>query len=563
MTVLAGFLAAVAISGHPRLYLSVDLDGYSAAWIGTLATRAAAPSPGAQTLAEHYPVSTTPLVRAGLVARSYADDFYHRVHVVPPVLNIGNLLSVQTRQATVWNAHFTPQALSSIGAIGTDGITATGIVAPTTFAPLQESTFSITVATQGPASIAATYTFAFPAESPTLRVIGRRVVVFGHPPNWAEPVRERLTWLTDVLLTQAGTEQRIGLRAVPRRALEYALATRDRHQTNVLETLLLGWQARLYALPVWTDPQTLAAPLAAGSMTVPATTAGYEFAPGGLALLWRSHDVHESVEIASVGASALTLRAATLAAWPAGTQLYPVRLARLPARQGLTRETAHHLTGRVAFAIDDNPGVAAADSGDTYAGHRVYLARTNWAEPTEIEASRQLETLDYDTGAPWVDDLSGLASLLKSWHWTLGSRADVVALRGWLAARAGRRTPFWSATQAADLEVLEPIGASATAITVRNVGYARFLAGRADRRHLAIETLAGARFYRAITAASEIDATRESLAIDAALGVTLAPGDIASVRFLHLSRLESDEVEIEWHTAAVATCSTMLRSLPS
>lgn len=562
MPVIVGFVPELSKHGYDRLYLTGDLDDYAATWINNLAYWEATPSPGAQLLTANYPVSTTPRVKAGSIATSYYDDFYNRVHVVPQTLDIGNLLSVQTREARVWNAYSTSKALSSITETGTTGLTQSGIVAPTTFAPLEERVFYVTVDSKGPATIDAEYVFVFPAESPTLAVTGRRVVVFGHAPDWSEPVRERLNWLTDVLLTQAGVEQRIGLRAAPRRGLEYALATLDRHQTNRLETLLLGWQSRLFAVPVWTEVQTLSSSLPAASLTIPCTTVDYEFVADGLALLWRTHDDFEAVEIDSVSASSLTLKAATVATWPAGTRVYPVRLGQMPARQSLSRETGHHLSGRVAFSFIDNPAVASVDSGDTYAGYRVYLGRTNWANPIEIEASRQLETLDYETGTPWVDDLSGLASLLKSWHWTLKSRPEIVALRGWLAARAGKRVPFWSASQAVDLEVTAAIGASDSSITVRNVGYARYLNGRSDRRHIVIGTLAGVRYYRAITGASEIDDDYELLSIDTALGATLQPGDIVDVRFLHLVRLESDEVELEWHTTEVAECSTMLRSLP-
>lgn len=562
MAVISGFVPELSIHGYDRLYITGDLDDYAADWIGNLVYWAAIPSPGTQPITSNLPVSTTPYAKSGAIARSYFDDFYNRIHVVPGVLDIGNLLSVQTRDATVWNAYFTPQALASIDESGTTGLTESGIAAPTTFAPLEERTYSVTVATEGPATIGALYTFNFPAESPTLAVTGRRVVVFGHPPNWAEPVRERLGWLTDVLTSQAGTEQRIGLRDAPRRGLEYALATMGRHQSNRLETMLLGWQSRLWAVPVWTDGQTLAAPLAAGSLSIPCATADYEFAANGLALLWRAHDDYEALEVDSVGGASLTLKAATLATWPAGTRVYPIRLGRLPDRQRFTRATGHHLSGTVAFAFIDHPGVTAADTGDAYAGYQVYLGRTNWADPIEIEALRQLEVLDYDTGSPWVDDLSGLAALLKSWHWTLGSRAEIVALRKWLAARSGRRVPFWSASQAVDMEVTAAIGASDSAITIRNIGYARFLNARADRRHLVIQTVAGVRYYRAITASSEIDDASESLSIDTALGATMQPADIASVRFLHLTRLDSDDIEIEWHTSDVAECSTMLRSLP-
>lgn len=563
MAVISGFLPGQVVAPFDFSYSSTDLDSYDDTWVGSpLFWLAPAWING--TLTRVAPVQVADSPRTGYIARSYFDDYYNRIHVAPARLDIGNLLSVQTRDAAVWNAYFTPQALASIAESGTDGLTETGITAPTTFTPLQERTYSVTVATSGPATIDALYTFAFPLESPTLAVVGRRVTVFGHAPNWDEPVRERLAWLTDVLLAEGGIEQRIGLRAAPRRALEYALLTRDRHETNRLETLLVGWQARLFAVPVWTEYQALAADLPAASLSLSVATADYEFAANGLALLWRAHDDYEAVEIDSVGGSSLTLKAATLSAWPAGTRVYPVRLARLPSQQKFTRETAHHLRGSVAFEFTDNPGVAAADSGDTYAGFRVYAAEhNNWSQPVEIEATRQLQTLDTDTAAaPWVDDLSGYATLLKSWQWTLGTRAQIVALRGWIAARAGRRVPFWSASQAIDVEVIALIASSDLAITIRNIGYALQIDARADRRHLQIETTAGVRYYRAITAASEIDAASESLTLDSPIGVTLQVADIRSVRFLHLTRLDSDDVEIEWLSTQAAECRTLLRSLP-
>jgi hypothetical protein len=560
--VISGFLAGFSGYGHDNPYLTDDLYGYADSWINDLAVWPSTPSPGAQTITNNLPVSTTPYVKSGGIATSYFDDYYNRIHIQPPQIDLGNLLSVQTRQATVWNAYMTQQGLGAILEYGTEGITESGITAPTFFSPLEERTFSLNVDPDGPATIDAIYTFVFSSESPVLRVSGSRVVVFGFAPNWSEPVRERLAWLTDVLLTQSGIEQRIGLRGIPRRGLSYSLLTQDRSASAKLETILLGWQSRLYALPVWTEMQSLSAPLAAGSSTIPCQTTDYEFAPNGLALLWRSHDQNEAVEIASVGASSITLKSPTVSAWPAGTRLYPVRTARLPQRQRLTRETNHHLSGTVEFELTDSPAIAAVDTGDTYAGYRVYASSPNWAEPIEVEAMRQLDVLDYETSAPWVDDLSGLAALLKSWHWTLGSRAEIVALKKWLAAREGRRVPFWSPTQAEDLKILAPIGSSAVSITVENIGYARYLAGRADRRHIMIETQAGQRFYRAITASSEVNVASEQITIDSALGVTLQTSDIKSARFLHLTRLESDEVEIAWHSLAVAECSTMLRSLP-
>lgn len=562
MPALSGFHPQPAVYGYAALYSSADLDAYTEAWVGSIAHWIMPASPGAAQILSNLPVSTMPISRTGRISGSHFDDYYNRVHVTPRTIDIGNLLTVQTRQVSVWNAWIASQTLSAINETGTDGLSESGIVAPTAIAPLEELAFSVTVDTNGPATIDAEYTFVFPTESPTLGVTGRRVVVFGHPPNWARPVVEKLEWLTDVMLSHGGVEQRVGLRDAPRRALAYDLATLTRHQTNLLETMMLGWQARLWAVPVWTESQTLSASLPAGSLSIPCQTDGYEFAANGLALLWAAHDRHEAVEITTVGASSIALKTATLAPWPAGTRLYPIRLGRLPARQAFVRETARHLSGTVEFAFDDNAAVTPADTGDVYDGYRVYDGRTNWADPVEVEMVRQVDEMDYETGKAWVDDLSGLAAMLKSWRWLFTSRAEIVAFRRWLAARGGRLVPFWSISQAVDMEVAAPIGAGDTSITIRNIGYRRFLNGRADRRHLCIRTLGGTRYYRRITASSEINADTEQLAIDSALGVLLQPSDIHSVRFMHLSRLESDALEIEWHGHGAAECATMLRSLP-
>lgn len=562
MAVLSGFLPEASIHGYDRLYLTGDLDDYSAAWIDALAYWDAAPIPGIEALITHWPVSTTPLAKSGHIALSYYDDFYNRVHITPRVLDIGNLLSVQTRDVSVWNAWLAPKALSSIGETGTEGLAESGIAAPTTFATLEERTYSVTVDTNGPAAISALYTFVFPAESPTLEVTGGRVVVFSYPPNWADSVNESYEWLTDVLEAYGGVEQRIGLRGVPRRGLSYSMATTERHASNRLETLLLGWQSRLFAVPVWTECQTLASALSIGATSIPCETSGYEFAPGDLVVLWRAHDVYESVEIDSVNVNSLMLVSATLAAWPAGTKVLPLRLGRLPSAQKLNRDTDHHFSARVEFRFDDHPGWAAADVGDTYLGYRVYPLKPNWAGDIDVELMRKLAELDYNTGRRWVDDESGLANIVKRWNWTHGSRAEIVAFRAWLAARKGRLTPFWSETQGDDMELAAPIGASDGSIQIRNIGYKRYLDGRADRRHLAIRTKAGAAYYRQITGATENSDTVETLAIDSALGALVNPADISSLRFLHLTRLESDSIDIEWLRIGLAQTTAAMRSLP-
>jgi hypothetical protein len=563
MAIINGFLAEQADSGYDRIHLSADLDLFGADWINDIRYWAAIPNPGVVAVTGNYPVSAAPRAISGGIARSYVDDFYHRVHINPVELDIGNLLSVQTRDVSIWNAHFTSKALSSIAESDTDGLEESGVVAPTTFGALEERTLSVTVTTNGPATIDALYILAFPEESPTLQVTGRRVVVFGHPPDWTKGIVEGYEWATDVIESYGGIEQRIGLRAAPRRKLSYAFTTFSENERASLAAALYGWQARVFAVPVWTDAQALTTGLAAGSTSVACVTDGYEFAATGLVVLWAGYNNHEALEVASVGAGTLTFASPTIKDWPAGTQLLPVRLGRLPERIKSQREAAFYMTQQAAFTFNDHPGWPVADPGDTYLGYRVHDLNARFVNDITIDYIRAVAMLDYKTAHQWVKDKSGFQTEIAKWNWILRNRPEIVAFRSWLAARDGRRVPFWTETLGNDMRIVATIGASDSSIQIENIGYQRYINGRADRRHIAIRTFSGAAYYRQITGATEIDSTVESLAIDTALGVNVEPAEIESVRFLRLSRLESDNIEIDWHNLGLAESTAALRSIPA
>ena len=94
-----------------------------------------------------------------------------------------------------------------------------------------------------------------------------------------------------------------------------------------------------------------------------------------------------------------------------------------------------------------------------------------------------------------------------------------------------------------------------------NRGYAEGPGPVVGRRDLLITTTGGARFLRRIGAASVLDATRELVTIDSALGTTLAPEAFQRISFLRLVRLDTDHVEIAHLTDEVAEAVLPLRSL--
>jgi len=125
-------------------------------------------------------------------------------------------------------------------------------------------------------------------------------IVFPFEPDWSEPFRERLAWLTDVQPSaEEAAEQRIALRALERTELRYrALATQAR-EAAALRSLLYGAGGKLLAVPFWPDALRITASLSPGATDIPLlTTIGRRLQAGALALLWRDPHTWEKIEIA-------------------------------------------------------------------------------------------------------------------------------------------------------------------------------------------------------------------------------------------------------------------------
>ena len=554
----AGAFAADLLAWQPPH--SANVDGFAAP-LWSHGAEPAALSAGAKT--DNQPISQLARARTGALAHRFSDDYYHRVHVIPGTIALGNLLQVETRDIEVWNAHFQAEILSALNGDAVEGIALTEPVTPAySFGALISQIYQVTVDTIGPATIDGRYIWVFPAEEPDCEITGSRVVLFAFPPNGRQPMLERLEWLTDVLEASDASEQRIQLRGTARQRLEY-LCTLEGVDRIRAEVLLFDWQARSFALPLWTDPGTLSAQAAAGAYSLALATATLGFAGARLAILYAGPSNVEAVVVEAVGASSLTLANALINTWPAGTRVFPGRYARLEASQPLDRAGANVGETLMRWRIEDPVEWPEVESAGTYRGAPL-LERwpsSNWREPPGHAHLRELRELDGLTGPVYVDDRTGRPAIAEQWLWTESGRASIAALKGWLSARKGRLNGFWAASDLADLTLTTTIASGAAVFDVAWIGYTRFLRQQPGRRDLRFRLRDGTVLYRRITDSEELDADTERLTIDSAPGITIAPEDLLQLSWLTWWRLDADAVELAWHHSTLVETRLRLRGL--
>lgn len=385
---------------------------------------------------------------------------------------------------------------------------------------------------------------------------GSRVTPWLYRPDGG--ILERLEWLTDVIPSYSGREQRIALRGFPRRTLEFAttLVMRER---RTAENLLHNWQGRAFGIPVWMDSQALTSPLSAGAQSISIDTTTRDFRVGGIVGVSTGPHTFEVAQVSQVASGSVTLAAPLAQSWPVGAEVYPMRAARLPDEVRLQRFDGETSYGALRFELIEDSDWQAAAGGTTYRTFQVLTQAPNWTEDVEQAFARKMASIDPGVGPAYWDDESGGAVMLQSHRWLLDGRAQIDAYRRWLYARRGRLASFWLPTFAQDFRVVASIGSTATTIDVEHCGYTDTIDREIGRRDIRIELHNGTAYFRRITGCAEVNTTVERLSIDSQLGALVAPADIRSVSYVDLVRLESDAVEIAWSRWDVAESRLMTR----
>lgn len=506
-------------------------------------------------MTDTQPVNEPVLSKTGVLGGGINSFLYGRVYLTPSTFALGNLVSAQTRTFKVWNATFGTNTLATIGTSGVDGMTLTPPFAiPHTFAPLEESTFTLNVDTVGPVTVDGHYIFTFGTEVINFSVTGTRVVLWPFGPNWARGIDDSLEWNTSVLTSFDGSEQRIRMRSKPRRRLEYDF-TVTKTDTQRFDNILWGWQNRMFAVPQWMYGSALTAQAVAGTTSLSLSTTDRGFIAGEIAVLYASPSSYEVVEVATVSSGTLALTRATINTWPVGTKVYPATISKFEGDVPVQRQTSSVLTGHASFlanpAVTD-PYVITAAATDTYNGKEIILKQPDWAGGVDNSSQYPVDAVDYSIGRLDMSITRDTPVLMKRYRWLLKSRAEVRSFRSFLGRLQGMLNSVYIPSWHDDLTMSQSISAGATTIFFYDRDFYTLVGNDPARAHLMIRTRNNGNFVRPISSVGRTG-NEVSFGITTALGVALTPADILAVHYVGLYRLAADRVSITWMTDSIAT----------
>lgn len=378
-------------------------------------------------------------------------------------------------------------------------------------------------------------------------------------PNWREPLIERLSWLTDVLATSYGTEQRRALRLSPRREFEMLFNPVDQTR-SYFELFLHRLGSQEFMLPLFHDAGRLSATVATGDLIIPVDTTYREFVAGGLAILLDSRDpfVFEKVTIAAVATDSITITGAVTKTWGKGATIHPLRRSRLDQDSAASALTSRASEATIRFQLNQANDIPDEGTWHVLLGdYPLFTDKPNWRETVDLDFARNSLLLDNDHGLRELGDDAGRAFTLQSHSAMMTGRAAHWAFRQFLYRLRGQQGAIWVPSFKRDVELSRAAITGDLALDIKNIGY-EYTGGAVSGR---TRLWFGGEITAEINGVDNaLTGAEERLTLAAALTDNLALGSYGS--FLDACRLASDDIEITHHTDTdgTAECNLGFRS---
>lgn len=197
----------------------------------------------------------------------------------------------------------------------------------------------------------------------------------------------------------------------------------------------------------------------------------------------------------------------------------------------------------------------------TYRGFDVLEINPNRNGTGKVDYNRLAQLADNKTGKRTYDDRAGVSIPTHSFSWFASSKAEIAALKVWIAARKGQAVPFWIPTYSRDLILASDIQANDSAIVVQDTSYVRFMFPYISRQHIALIKTDGTFLTRQVTTAINNGDGTETLTLNSNIPYQMLAANTL-VSYLVLCRLADDDAPIHWHNLSHAEANFSFVEIP-
>lgn len=393
--------------------------------------------------------------------------------------------------------------------------------------------------------------------------------VWSLPPNWDNEVSEVKEWLTEVMESPVGAEQRIPLRPAPRLFYEFATLLGGVERTY-MSNLIEAYGNMHFYMPKWHE---VGVSTGATSGNILPTDEGADLGltPGSIVFIQGPSPLDfELAEVQQVTASTVLMADPLAKPRGTGTLFFPVTRVRLTDQPQVSKQSSSLVTASLRFqdmtprAVPGNSagiGFTVPNAGAllprTYLGYPVFRDAPDDSQQIEFSSSFMTKELDTGSAIPLRYDTAGRNFALQAHSWFLQGRGEHRSFSAFLDYLSGRLRPVWVPTFMEDFDVQRNIASGENFFHSENTGFVLSGGPRPSRQDVMIETLTDRHFFR-ITSASLNPSGKEVIRLSGNFPRAIAASEILRVSFVHLMRANHDQVEIVHRTDTVGVSSAKI-----
>ncbi|MCK2124080.1 hypothetical protein RDI61_27565 [Pseudomonas plecoglossicida] len=492
------------------------------------------------------------------IAKSFGTYFFDNVFLTPAEIDAGVVVPGAEYSFELWHSFTTPRQLAGITQAGSYGIELIGVTSGA-LASFESFDYKISL-NQANGLIDYTADFDFgTGSSHRFSLTCSMALVMPERIDWSTQPEMSIQYLTEVIESFDGTEQRIALRDTPRLSVSYLYSMTDEQQYQFDNKLATSSGSML--VPLWPLQCRLSRGISAGETRISLADLSAHLASSETILI-SENDRHEVLSVESVDGRAVTISSLAKNDFSESAIVVPLRIA-YPADESNSTSLLRGLDQHtITYDLDETKirKPAPVDDFERLNARPIFPFRPDRSKDLTTQYSRLRETLDPLIGARSIYNRARGSVKVLGQTFTFFSESERQRFEDFAELMNGAQGEFYMEGPGQAFELSEDVVVPTYKFKIKSSGYTNFANSHSLATNIAIKLYNGTTIYKTILSATTNPDGTETITTKE-LTNNLKTSDIETIVPLYLARFDSDEFRYIFDTSEVSTITKNIRQL--
>ena len=382
--------------------------------------------------------------------------------------------------------------------------------------------------------------------------------------NWQTPFKAGYQFLTDIITSGNGKEQRRAVRFEPRRTLELACNYFGEEKQQLERFMARGMEK-----PCWVPEENLVCRTTSymfgDDKDIFFEGAKQSWMEGGQIVILSNGWRKETRTIQSAGDGTMTFSDKSKVEFPAGTKICPAVLAYIDLQPKATRLTS--VTGTMGVKAEVLPGSELYPVGNAeqiFIGVREFFGgRNNWGSSPEIDYLHERRMIDYDYGVVEAFLPFKYPARTMKTTYLRKTAATTNAVIDFFLRHKGRNREFLMQSFEPDVPYYA-IASGSQSLLIKGLDFAYTYKDSTVFKRIMIKPKIGEPIHAQVDYVEALEETQTSvlwLTEPLPDAINLSPSKVFGASWVFVSRFATDRLDVEWLTDEVGSLALTVQTL--